>query len=221
MPAILFDLDGTIANSLPCIIECSRLACRDLNIPYDEDKIISLIGIPMLQTGEMLLGPGRGEEYRSIYNAHFLQCPEPKMTAYEGMPQLLRKLKARGIDLGIVTSKVKNGCLNSLSILDLHDIFDILVTASDDCGHKPTAGPALFACEQLSLDKEQVIFVGDSYFDINCGKAAGIATCGVTWGACNKEQLAAYEPDFLVETVPQLEQILEDWLYDINQRKGG
>lgn len=220
MPAILFDLDGTIANSLPCIIECSLLTCRDLNIPADEDKIISLIGIPMLQTGEIMLGSGRGEEYRSLYNSHFRQCPEPKMTAYEGMPQLLHQLKAQGIPLGIVTSKVRNGCLESLSTLDLHDIFDILVTASDDCGHKPDAGPALFACEQLALDKEHVIFVGDSHFDINCGKAAGIATCGVTWGACNKKQLAACGPDFLAETVPQLAQILRDWLYDINKRKG-
>ncbi|MGI5892170.1 MAG: HAD family hydrolase [Bacillota bacterium] len=212
MPAILFDLDGTIANSLPCIIDCSRLACQDLNIPWDEHQVNSLIGMPLLSTGEVLLGPGRGQEYYDAYHKHFMQYPEPKMTVYEGMPELLTKLKATDTPLAIVTSKVRKGCIRTLQTLDLLDKFSLLVTASDNCGFKPAPGPVLFACQKLGQKKEEVIFVGDSYFDISCGNAANISTCGVCWGAANKETLASYNPTFLAENLHELEQILFTWL---------
>jgi pyrophosphatase PpaX len=220
MPAILFDLDGTLVNTLPCIIECSRLAFQDLNIPWDESKVISLIGLPLLATGEEILGPGRGREYYDAYHKHFVQYPEPKMEEYPGIKELLDKLKDTSASLAIVTSKVRRGCERTLKTLDLLDKFDLLVTASDDCGFKPDPGPVLYACEKLNKKPNEVIFVGDSYFDINSGNAANVYTCGVTWGACNKDNLIKYQPDYLAENVPQLKDILFEWLGDQENNRG-
>lgn len=205
---VLFDLDGTLIDSLPLIIECSRLAGAEIGLPWDEDHIRSMIGIPLIETGEILLGKGQGEFYRSVYLKYFRRLHDEKIAIFPGIIPMLEQCKEKKIVMAVVTSKIYDSAVMSLTETGIKDYFAEIITASEPCAHKPSAEPALLAMERLGCEKKGTLFVGDSPYDIQCGKGAGIAACGVTWGMATKEQLAAYEPNYLADSVSELVNIV-------------
>ncbi len=207
MKTILFDLDGTIADSITGIIDISLLACRELSIEWDENKVKSLIGLPLVKSGGILAGEERAQIYCDTYRKHFTNSPKEKTLAFKGLKELLFSLKARGHKIGLVTSKLLPGVLLSLEDLGLEDFFDIVVTASDNCGHKPSPKPALFALEKLGEKAENAFFVGDSPFDIQCGNSAGMISVGVTWGAGTEEALKKAGAAYIARNAEDLEKI--------------
>ncbi len=205
---VLFDLDGTLIDSLPLIIECSRLAGAEIGLPWDEDHIRSMIGIPLIETGEILLGKGQGEFYRSVYLKYFHQLHDEKIKIFSGIIPMLETLKQQQIAMAVVTSKIHDSAIMSLMETGIMDFFDQIITASEPCAHKPSPEPALLALARLGKSQDGAIFVGDSPYDIQCGTDAQMATCGVTWGMATKDQLTPYHPTYLADTVPQLEKII-------------
>ena len=211
MPAVLFDFDGTLADTLPLILGSSRIACENLNIPYNESEINSYIGLPLIKTGELLLGEGKGELYYRTYQEAYHHLPKEAFTLFPGIREMLSDLKEKSVPMAIVTSKSKRGACHSLSNLDIESFFSIIVTVDDECGHKPDPGPALFALNKLGINTPVgSFFVGDSLFDILCGKAAGLTTCAVTWGAMDKESLLEINPDFLLDNPKDLQKLLNE-----------
>ena len=205
---VLFDLDGTLIDSLPLIIECSRLAGAEIGLPWDEAHIRSMIGIPLMETGEILLGKGQGEFYRSVYLKYFHQLHDEKIKIFSGIIPMLEDLKQAQITMAVVTSKIHDSAIMSLRETGIMDYFAQIITASEPCAHKPSPEPALLALERLGKSQTQALFVGDSPYDIQCGKGAHMDSCGVTWGMATKDQLAAYGPTYLADTVDQLKQII-------------
>lgn len=205
---VLFDLDGTLVDSLPLIIECSRLAGEEIGLPWDEEKIRSMIGIPLLDTGEALLGKGKGAYYRDVYLKYFHQLHDAKLKIFPGIVEMLDTLKEHHIAMAVVTSKIYSSAMMSLRQPGILGYFDQVITASEPCAHKPSPAPGLLALERLGAKKEGAVFVGDSPYDMQCGKGCPMATCGVTWGMAKKQQLAAEKPDFLVEKVAELTQVI-------------
>ncbi|MEG1500501.1 MAG: HAD family hydrolase [Clostridiales bacterium] len=210
MSAIIFDLDGTLADTVPVILETSRLVCQELHIPWDKAYITSLIGLPLIQTGEKVLGEGFGQLYYDTYQKYFFGSCYKMMKLFPGVKNLLQKLHKQGYQLAIVTSKTIKGANSTIDLLEIKDFFSVVVTATDNCGHKPAPGPAFFALNRLKTDKNDAIFVGDSAFDINCAKEAGIKSCGVTWGAYSSSSLLAAGADYLAHDINQLEVILTE-----------
>lgn len=205
---VLFDLDGTLIDSLPLIIECSRLAGAEIGLPWDEDHIRSMIGIPLIETGEILLGKGKGEFYRSVYLKYFHQLHDEKIKIFPGIVSLLETLKQRQITMAVVTSKIYDSAIMSLSETGIQDYFSSIITASEPCAHKPSSEPALLALERLGKSSDHTLFVGDSHYDIQCGQGAHLSTCGVTWGMATRDQLMAYKPTYLADTIDQLQEII-------------
>ncbi|MCI8335883.1 MAG: HAD-IA family hydrolase [Peptococcaceae bacterium] len=205
---VLFDLDGTLIDSLPLIIECSRLAGAEIGLPWDEEHIRSMIGIPLIETGEILLGKGQGEFYRSIYLKYFHQLHDEKIKIFPDILPMLKTLKQQQITMAVVTSKIHDSAMMSLSETGIEDYFSVIITASEPCSHKPSPEPALLALERLGKPADHALFVGDSPYDIQCGKGAALATCGVTWGMATKDQLMAYQPTYFADTIDQLQEII-------------
>lgn len=209
MTAFLFDLDGTLADTLPIIITSSRLALQELGHPEITDaQIISLIGVPLFETGEILLGEGKGDLYRSTYHSHFLTLDQSGLRAFPGIAELLRALEQAGAKLACVTSKRLGPAERTLAQLRLRAYFQALVTAESCENHKPDPAPALLALSLLGAEQERGVFVGDSVFDIGCGKNAGLTCCGVTWGAETADGLREAGADYVVDTVAELQEVL-------------
>ena len=208
MTAYLFDLDGTLADTLPIILQSSRQALEELGREASDEQIIALIGVPLIETGEILIGPGHGELYRECYHKHFTALDTGSLNAFPGLAELLARLQKGGGKLACVTSKRYKPAETTLACIGLLPYFPVLVCAENTERHKPDPAPAFTALNLLKAQGEKAIFTGDSIFDIGCALNAGLLACGVTWGAGAEAELAQAGAHHIAHSVEELAAIL-------------
>lgn len=203
MTSFLFDLDGTIIDTVPLIQMTARQTAAQFNLPVDEEEIIRSIGIPLVVTGEKVLGSGRGQEYADAYSAHYFRN-KYDLQSFPGMAELLAEISESGAKLAIVTSKRGAPAKQNLESLGLLQYFPIIIHSESGCGYKPDPGPAEQAMLELDSDKADSWFIGDSVHDVACGHNSGIPAIAVSWGATPKADLIKAEPEYLCDTVSDL-----------------
>ena len=186
--AILFDLDGTLVNSLQLILYASQLTHEYMDLPYDEAYLRSTIGLPIVHTAGKLAGE-RSEEYLSFYSECCNQHQERLITLYPHIEEILQSLRKQNIALAVVTARRRQSTENILGFLNIATHFQSIICAEDTEKHKPEPEPALLALKQLGIKPEHAIMVGDSPYDIACGNSAGCKTAAVTWGMGDEETL--------------------------------
>lgn len=209
MTAFLFDLDGTLNDSVPLIIRSSQLAYAELGLERSVAEIKKTIGVPLVQTGEEIFGSGNGDIYRLTYQKCYRQvAPDYPLQAFPGILDMLDELRRQGAKIALVTSKRRQLTMENLETTGLLPRMDVVIDAQSTDKHKPDPEPALLALEQLGETAEQGAFIGDSVFDLGCGRNAGLKTVAVSWGAGLREELASFPPDFLCDTVAELRECL-------------
>ena len=209
MTAFLFDLDGTLNDSVPLIIRSSQLAYAELGLERSVAEIKKTIGVPLVQTGEEIFGSGNGDIYRLTYQKCYRQvAPDYPLQAFPGILDMLDELRRQGAKIALVTSKRRQLTMENLETTGLLPRMDVVIDAQSTDKHKPDPEPALLALEQLGETAEQGAFIGDSVFDLGCGRNAGLKTVAVSWGAGLREELASFSPDFLCDTVAELRECL-------------
>jgi pyrophosphatase PpaX len=205
-PIVLFDLDGTLIDSGPIIMASMRHASVTvLGREPDEEKVRAAIGGPGLIAQMRELDPERVDELVETYRAH----NEPlhsTLEAFDGMLELLPRLRALGHRLGIVTAKrVRTVELAFDRFPILRETTEVLVGAEDTLRHKPDPDPLLEALRRMGGEPRHAAYVGDSPFDIRAGKAAGMLAVAVGWGGIHPdERLLREQPDALVHTPDEL-----------------
>ena len=204
---ILFDLDGTLSNSVPLILKASQAAQEKMGIPWDEAKCRAQIGAVIKDICVDTAGD-RWEEYLEHYNSFYEAYYRTTLTTFPGMKELLQELKEKGFTLGVVTSRRQHGTEVALGFLGLRDFFSVVVTSNDCEFHKPHPAPAQLAMERLGKIPEQTVFVGDTPYDVGCGVAAGCTTVAVAWGAGLEQDILAAGPHKIVHSVAQLRDYL-------------
>ena len=205
-PVVLFDLDGTLIDSGPIIMASMRHASVTvLGREPDEEKVRAAIGGPGLVAQMRELDPERVDELVETYRAH----NEPlhaTLEAFDGMLELLPRLRERGHRLGIVTAKrlrTVDLALDRFPIL--RETTEVVVGAEDTERHKPDPDPLLEALARLGAEPRDAAYVGDSPFDIRAGKAAGMLAVAVGWGGIHPDERLLHEhPDALVHTPEEL-----------------
>jgi len=186
--AILFDLDGTLFDSIPIIMKSFREAFDLLGIDYDEAKVAKTIGIPLAAQAKLFAGE-RSEEFRERYRGIYRANQEKLARLYPNTAEMLGSLRAMGFATALVTSKASWATMHALELTGISDAFDVIVTATDVANHKPHPEPILRALELLEIDPSDALFVGDSFFDIESADAAEVDVVTVAWGACNHDEL--------------------------------
>ena len=207
MAAFIFDLDGTLANTIPIIRRVARITSEQYGIPTTDEDIDRYIGVPLIVTGEEVLGKGRGEEYTLAYAKNY-QAHKSELQAFPGIVPMLQALAEAGAKMAIATSKREKPAHETLELIGAAPNFDIVLNSESGCGYKPAAGPALKAMELLGSKPEESWFIGDSLHDIACGQAAGIGTIGVTWGIIPKGGFELIQPTYTCDEVAQLSELL-------------
>lgn len=171
---------------------------RDLPDPED---VLAQIGRPLeAMVRELGFAAGEGEArrfadaYRDHYAEHFNAHTQP----YPGVEELLTYLKASGVRLALVTTKHQSQADFTLAAFGLTGYFDYVHGWQEGREHKPHPEPVLTALARLAVPPGAAIMVGDSEFDIQSAKAAGVDTCAVTYGFRPAWLLRSFRPDFLV-----------------------
>jgi len=208
---VLFDLDGTVIDTGPLIADSFRHAVRTvLGKTIDDEEMLAYVGGWSLREQMCRLAPDRCQELVEAYRAY----NEPRHAGLEfcaGMNELLLELRTEGVRLGLATAKRRSTVEIAFRYLpELEGLFDVVVTAEDTERHKPNPEPLLLALHRLGAEPAEAAYVGDSPFDVEAAKAAGLRAIAVTWGGIHDEKrLSVAEPDAIVSTPAELEAALD------------
>ena len=205
---ILFDLDGTLINSNDVIIKCLRETTKKyVKRDLSNEELNSILGKPLKEQFSLIHNEFVEEMvkcYRELYKKH----RDDLTKEFEGIKEMLDKLKEMGYTMGIVTSKGTSGIEHALTKFNMHKYFDVTISADDVENHKPHPEPILKALKALNGDVNETILIGDSLSDILCGKNAGIATILVDWSILPREELLKAKPDFIAKTPKDIVDII-------------
>lgn len=181
----LFDADGTLIDTIELIVQTFVYTCKKWGdkIP-DRGVIIKDIGRPLSQQIELYLGElpkNQKVEILQDYRNHQLSIYQKYLASFSNVQKTLEKLKSAGKKLAIVTSRKADTANLYLKHVGIFDFFDVVVTPELTTEYKPNPQPALKALELLKGKPEDSVFIGDSFFDIECGYRAGMDTVFVSW----------------------------------------
>jgi pyrophosphatase PpaX len=206
--AVLFDLDGTLINSIDHIVDCWQHTVRTgLGREISREEVLPTIG-RALQACFEEIAPGRSEELYGIYTTYERDRHDTAVHLIEDTRETLDALLEWKYRLGVVTSKILHVAMSGLRLFDLEPYFEVIITQADTERHKPHPDPLLVACERLGVSPAEAVYVGDAWTDIEAGKAAGVRTIGVTWGASGAAIREAH-PDFILASMEELPGLLE------------
>jgi len=193
--AVLFDLDGTLIDTVALIRESMRHATTQvLRSEIAEDELMKGVGTPLLAQMRALSEP-QAEELVRVYREHNARVHDDLIAEYPGVEETLEKLASHGVPMGVVTSKSRAVAMRGLELFGLNGYFEVVVCSDDTQKHKPDPEPVGLAASLMGVTPDQTAFVGDSPFDVMAARAAGALAIAALWGVFGREALAAAEPD--------------------------
>jgi len=203
---VLFDLDGTLIDSIELIIDSYLHVVQVHGLPrLSRDEIIEGIGTPLVSVfGRMTDDRDTIATWIATYREFNLAHHDTRVRAFPGVVEAVRQIHEAGRRLGVVTSKNHAGARRGLSLIGLEGVMDVVIGADDVTRHKPHPEPVLRALAELGAPADDAVFIGDSHHDIESGRAAGVHTIAVTWGPISRERLALAMPDQLCASPAEL-----------------
>jgi pyrophosphatase PpaX len=204
----VFDLDGTLADTINLIVESYQYAFRTvIGREEDPDVIRSWIGRPLIGAFRDH-SPEHADELYATYLQWNADNTERLIRDYDGVVAVLADLRAAGVAVGVATSKRRESAEQAMDILGISEHVEVLVAMEDTERHKPDPTPLLLALERMGRSANGAVYVGDAVVDVLAGKAAGMDTVAVTWGAGLPEPLEAVRPSAVVTTADELRSTL-------------
>ena len=204
LSATLFDFDGTLVDTTEMIHQSMRHAASSVlgrdDIP--RETLLANVGQPLPRQME-LIDAERAELLLEAYRQHHEEHHDDLIGEFPGVEDALARLRSAGVKVAVVTSKRLISVEMALKRFpDLRDVVDRFVTLEDTTEHKPHPEPLLRGLELLgNVPKREAVYVGDSPFDVEAAKAAGLTSVAVSWGAFSEDTLRAAEPDHLVSNI--------------------
>ncbi|NEZ44596.1 pyrophosphatase PpaX [Paenibacillus alvei] len=202
---VLFDLDGTIIDTNELIIETFLHVLRDKTpSPFTREHIIPSMGLTLEEQIRIFTGQDQVDELVAAYREYNVTRHDELVREFPYVKEVMAELHASGIQLGVVTTKMRATTERALRMFVLIDYLSTIVTVQDVTHPKPHPEPVLRAVEALKADPVQTIMVGDSPADIQAANAAGVVSCGVAWSLKGEAVLRQYEPRHIIHDMRDL-----------------
>jgi pyrophosphatase PpaX len=209
--AVLFDFDGTLVDTTEMIHQGMRHAASTVlgrdDIP--RETLLANVGQPLPRQME-LIDAEKAELLLEAYRHHHQENHDTLIGEFPGIEKSLSRLRSAGTKVAVVTSKRQVSVEMALkNFPNLRNVVDRFVTMEDTKKHKPHPEPLLRGLELLgNVPKEEAAYVGDSPFDVEAAKAAGLTSVAVSWGAFSEDRLREAEPDHLVPDIESAVDVL-------------
>lgn len=215
MKACIFDLDGTLTNTLESMTYSVNLTLKEMGlsqITKDQCRMFVGNGARVLIEESLKVSgdpkASRIEEGMKIYGRIFDQNCTYHVTPYEGIPEMLKALKDRGIHLAVLSNKPDRQTVKVVKEIFGDNIFDYAQGQKDGIRRKPAPDGVWYLMEQMQASKEECLYIGDSEVDAATGKNAGLKTIGVLWGFRDRKTLETAGADHLIERPEELLQFV-------------
>lgn len=208
---VVFDLDGTLTDSSNSIYEATIEAFNKLHIVHSLKKpeLDKKIGAHFEDIfNDFNITVPNFDEFITIYKEYYYTCLD-KTIPYPGVFEVLSALKDSPYKTALLTTKGQEQADIIAKHFEFDQYLDFVMGRRDGIANKPSAEPLLFICNEFSIPPEETIMVGDSEFDIGCGKNAGALTCAASYGYRPIKQLIELKPDFIIDSIRQLISHLE------------
>lgn len=208
LKAVLFDVDGTLVDGLSVCVQglADTYERFGTHRPKDEE-IMALIGKPLSVQLKLFQASEPSPEAIDQMITYALERYEVYRhleREFESAVQSLKLFHSNGIKTALVTSRNHAEVEVLKSTFTAINSVDVIVSASDVVNPKPAADPALLALDQLGVNCENAVFVGDSVFDIQSAQAANVYAVAVTYGSGRREHIQAQMPDVILDTPEEL-----------------
>ena len=210
-PALLFDLDGTLVDSIELILGSARHAFIGFagHVPSDDEWRVG-IGRPLQAVLLEYAAGDQADADRLLvrYREYQLEHHDRLLHAYDGVVDTLRALHAAGHPLAVVTSKSDWLAQRALEFVGISELFGALVGCDTCVNHKPHPEPVERALAILGEAASNALFVGDSPHDIQSGRAAAVYTVGASWGAFSRAEMLASGADVVIDDITGLPAVI-------------
>ena len=201
---VLFDLDGTLVDSAQVILGSFHHATETvLQRRFPDEQILAQVGGTNLAYQMGLLDEEHADELVRVYREH--NDPQySELACFDGLVDVLARLEEEGRRLGVVTAKRRPTVERVFAGAGIGRYFDVVVGSDATERHKPHPEPVLHALELLEAEPSEAAYVGDSPFDVECARAAGVFSVAVGWGGIHRVE----DADAFVETPEELLAVL-------------
>jgi HAD superfamily hydrolase (TIGR01662 family) len=217
--AVIFDLDGTLIDSIDIYFTIVEKALKRLNLPAvsrnrilaaaesEEFKWELVLPQEVLSRKEEII-----EEAWAVINEIAPQMFADNLDLIQGAGDIVENLSSNGLKIGLVTSTQRQYLetkMQPLKNAGVDDLFEAIITSDDVKKRKPAPDPLITCAQQLDMKPGNCVYVGDTTTDIKAGKAAGMRTVAVLTGFDEYEALEKEDPDAIIENVQNLLQIID------------
>lgn len=215
MKACIFDLDGTLTNTLESMTYSVNLTLEEMGlskITKDQCRLFVGNGARVLMEKSLKAAgdtdASRIEEGMEIYGRIFDQNCTYHVTPYEGIPEMLKALKDKGIHLAVLSNKPDRQTVKVVKAIFGEEMFDYAQGQKEGIRRKPEPDGVWYLMEQMHVSKEECLYIGDSEVDAATGRNAGLKTIGVLWGFRDRKTLETAGADDLIDRPDELLQFV-------------
>ncbi len=205
--AVIFDLDGTLLDTLGDLTDSMNFALNELGMPKREaQECRMMIGNGVVKFAERALPDNRKdcvEEVLQIMKAHYIDNCCNKTRPFEGILELLEKLRKMGVKLAVLTNKQHDQALKTVDYY-FNGFFNEIAGITAERKIKPDPESTLEICSKMNIEPSQALFVGDSDVDMETAGNAGILPVGVSWGFREAELLKKAGAQIIVDKPAQI-----------------
>ena len=207
---VLFDLDGTLVDSLELILSSYRhTMSQHLGREMPDEEWLNTMGKPLkVQLQSFADTPEQLEAMFQTYIAHNEAHHRRLIRSFPRVKETVTALKQAGLKLAVVTSKIRDHALRELRTVELEGLFDGLVSASDVQRPKPDPQPVVLALKSIEVAASEALVVGDSLYDMLSARAANVDSAAALWGPFDRIHLARGKPDHWLDDIAELPSLL-------------
>jgi haloacid dehalogenase superfamily, subfamily IA, variant 1 with third motif having Dx(3-4)D or Dx(3-4)E len=207
MGCIIFDFDGTLADTFSGIFATTQATLDKMGLPRtNEEQARKGIGLPLrdsLRIGGSI-PEERIEEAVVIYRELFDGIAFDLATLFPGILEAVQELSKRGVQMAIASSRSGRSLHILMERLGLKQYIPNIFGVETVPQPKPNPDLVLHILDVLGAEPRQSLVIGDTTYDIEMGSRAGCYTCGVTWGNQTAAELAVARPDYIIDDIHQI-----------------
>ena len=215
LKAVLFDLDGTLVNSLADLADSTNFALKELGFPpHETEEYKYLVGDGIPKLIERALPEGEKTEgncnkclelFMERYREHYFD----KTDSYDGIKELLRNLKKQGLKIAVISNKAQEMAQKVVDKV-FGDIFDAVAGKREGYKTKPDPTLTLEVIKELGVTPESCVLIGDSGMDMAAAVNGKVTGIGVLWGFRTETELRQNGADYIADTPAQILNIIEE-----------
>lgn len=210
--AVVFDLDGTLVNSIDDLTDNVNLTLREGGFPERTlEEVKQFVGNGIWNLMERALPSGVSEEvlqkYYDIFKGYYLTNMHNRTKPYDGIIDMIKVLKERGIKTAVVSNKLDEATKTMVKHY-FGDLIDVAIGDNEMREKKPAPDNVLEALRQLGKTQAEAIYMGDTKVDVATARNSGLAMVGVTWGYRGRPELIAAGADIIIDEPAEFPQVI-------------